>query len=265
MYSGPKADAIAQLVQLCNDINGLGKSYPYSSQHTRWIANVLRLLESIFGHNSRYYLTFSRFTWRFRGTTMVMTYELLGRHPDELMRDRNQIAFLDQLESAHGLLAAAVDELEDAPDLAEVYDGKNTGPEVSSIVKLINVVERKFRKVVHNRPKVETEVQNCFEALLIGADIPYSREKVSFEYSSRSYRPDFTSEQLDLAIEIKLCTTQSREKEIVCEVNDDILAYKTRFGNVLFVIYDLGAIRDIERFAKQFESHESVIVRVIKH
>jgi hypothetical protein len=115
-----------------------------------------------------------------------------------------------------------------------------------SILKAINITERKLRKVVHGTPKSETEVQECFETLLIGADIPYAREKVSFEYSSRAYRPDFTIDQNNLAVEIKLCTTPDREREIVREINDDILAYKTKFANILFVIYDVGAIRDVD-------------------
>jgi hypothetical protein len=99
----------------------------------------------------------------------------------------------------------------------------------------------------------------------VGADIPYIREKVSIPYSSRSYHPDFTLEQLDLVIEIKFCNTKDREKDIVQEMNDDLLAYKTRFGNILFVVYDMGCIRDVDRFAAEFETHENVVVRVVKH
>lgn len=260
-----KDDTLNELVALCSEIHSLGESHPFSSQHTRWVTNVLRVLEQVFGQNSRYYLTFANYTWQFRGSTLVMSYELRNQHPDQVMRNRHQVAYLEQLESAHGLLAAAVDELERAPDLASVYDGKDTAPEASSILKVINITERKLRKVIHEAPTKEKHVQDSFETLLVGADIPYSREKVSFEYSSRSYRPDFTMEQIDLAIEIKFCSTHDREKEIVKEINDDILAYKTRFGNILFVVYDLGAIRDVDRFADAFEKHDNVVVRVVKH
>ena len=104
-----------------------------------------------------------------------------------------------------------------------------------------------------------------FENLLIGADIPYSREVDSIEYSSKTYTPDFSVQKADLAIEVKLCNRSGREKEIIAEINDDILAYKTKYGNIIFVIYDLGLIRDTERFIKNFEEQEGVFIKVVKH
>ena len=56
-----------------------------------------------------------------------------------------------------------------------------------------------------------------------------------------------------------------REKELIAEINDDILAYKTKYRNLIFIIYDLGYIRDVDRFAEAFEASEGVIVRVVKH
>jgi len=95
--------------------------------------------------------------------------------------------------------------------------------------------------------------------------VPFSRETVRIEYSSKTYTPDFTMEQLDLATEIKFCPVAGREKDIIAEINDDILAYRTRYGNLLFVVYDVGQIRDVDRFVASFEQHENVIVRVVKH
>src|SRR5437762_7001178 len=56
-----------------------------------------------------------------------------------------------------------------------------------------------------------------------------------------------------------------REREIIAEINDDVLAYKTKYGNIIFCVYDLGFIRDVERFADAFEGCDGVIVRVVKH
>lgn len=56
-----------------------------------------------------------------------------------------------------------------------------------------------------------------------------------------------------------------REKEIIAEINDDILAYRTKYGNIIFGVYDLGYIRDVDRFAETLEGTEGVIVRVVKH
>ena len=71
--------------------------------------------------------------------------------------------------------------------------------------------------------------------------------------------------KIDLACEIKLCGRQGREKELIEEINDDILAYQTKYGNLIFLIYDCGFIRDIDRFGCAFEQHQNVILRVVKH
>ena len=188
----------------------------------------MRVLEQVFGHRSRYVHGFARFTWRFHGSSVITMDELMSHHPDEVMRQRDRRAFIEQLESAHGLIHAAIDELDRSPSISEVYEGKNTPPEASSILKVINITDRKLRKVIHESPTREKQVQDAFETLLVGADIPYAREKVSFEYSSRSYRPDFTLDHIALTVEIKLCTTQDREREIVREINDDILALQDK-------------------------------------
>ncbi len=66
-------------------------------------------------------------------------------------------------------------------------------------------------------------------------------------------------------MEAKLCKRYGREKEIIGEINDDILAYETKYGNLFFIIYDVGSIRDIEKFTDAFGTHTNVVVRVIKH
>jgi hypothetical protein len=111
----------------------------------------------------------------------------------------------------------------------------------------------------------EKALQDAFENLLIGADIPYSRETKSIEYSSKTYRPDFTVDRADLAIELKVCLDGNREKALPGEINDDILAYAQAYGNLLFVIYDTGNIRDVDRFVANFEAQDNVVVRVVKH
>ncbi len=166
---------------------------------------------------------------------------------EEEIERKNQRAYLAQLETAKGILLAARDELA-RKELSDVYHGKNTGPEASTILKAINLAERKLRKVVRAVPDGETEVQDAFENLLVGADVPYSREAERIEYSSKTYTPDFSLQKSDLAIEIKLCNRKEREKEIIAEINDDILAYKTKYGNLLFVVYDTGFIRDVSPF-----------------
>jgi hypothetical protein len=131
-------------------------------------------------------------------------------------------------------------------------------------LRIVNLLERKWRKAVRTKPETEKEVQDAFETLLVGADIPYLRETDSIVYSSKTYTPDFSFPDLRLAVELKLCNRPGREKEIIAEINDDILAYRQQYPQNLFGVYDLGLIRDIDRFAETFEGHEGVVVRVVK-
>ena len=126
-------------------------------------------------------------------------------------------------------------------------------------------MERKLRKTIREEPASERVVQDAIETLFIAADVEYAKEIDRVEYSSKAYVPDFTLKKIDLAIEVKLCNTAKREKEMIAEINDDILAYKQAFGNLLFVVYDVGQIRDVEKFKRHFEQQDQVIVQVVKH
>jgi len=252
--------ALAKLQELAAQTKMLASKRRFSADHTRWIANTLVILEEVFGRNSRYYLTFAALKWIRTGSFVVEGYP----DPNAAIDREHQKAYQAQLDSANGLLLAAADHLERA-GLTSVYEGKDTAPESSLIVKVLSLAEHKLRKVVRAKPQEERAVQDAFENILVGADIPYSKETERIEYSSKTYTPDFTISKIDLAIELKLCNREGREKEIIAEINDDILAYQTKYGNVLFVVYDCGLIRDTERFINSFENHANVVVRVVKH
>lgn len=132
------------------------------------------------------------------------------------------------------------------------------------MVKILTLVERKLRKVIRATPAKEKEVQDALESLIVGANISFGRETVSIEYSSKTYIPDFVFQSLDLVLEVKLCNRADREKKIIAEINDDILAYGTKYGNQVFVVYDVGHIRDVDRFCSAFEGQDGVLVRVVK-
>jgi hypothetical protein len=133
------------------------------------------------------------------------------------------------------------------------------------VVKILSLVERKLRKANREKPEREKQVQDAFETLLIGAAVGFERETDSIVYSSKTYTPDFSFPALDLVVELKLCNRGDREKQMIAEINDDILAYKTKYGKIIFGVYDLGFIRDVERFGDAFEERDGVIVRVVKH
>jgi len=261
-----KESAVEELNRLIAEIDNLKIVKAFSAEHIRWQQGVIALLEEVFGKDSRYFQSFVSLTWTRQGSIIVGG----PSDPDGSFDPRGAIekvhhkAYLEQLESARGLLLAAQDEL-NRKDLEEVYRGKDTGPEASLILKIINLAEYKLRKTIRIPPTLEKQIQDAYENLLIGADIPCSRETDSIEYSSKTYIPDFSIQKSDLAIEIKLCARKEREKEIIAEINDDILAYKTKYGNMVFIIYDTGFIRDIEKFVKNFEDQEGVVVKVVKH
>jgi REase_DpnII-MboI len=254
--------ALDALDRFCHESEELEGSLPNSSEHIRWFVGTTRFLQEVFGEVSLYFANFKNISWVYRGPMQVHMQEVFIPGATE---DRyNSHAFPEALDTARGLLLAAKDELIQK-GVDEVYKGKDTGPETSLILRIMNLAEMKLRKTLRTKPEREREVQDAFENLLIGADIPYSRETDSIEYSSKTYKPDFTVQKADLAIEIKLCATADHEKDFIAQINDDILAYSTKYGNLFFVVYDCGFIRDTDRFGASFESQGAVSVRVVKH
>ena len=83
-------------------------------------------------------------------------------------------------------------------------------------------------------------------------------------YSSKRYIPDFTFDRIGLAVEVKLCKDKDREKELIGEINDDIIGYSGRYDRSVFVIYDLGCIRDVAKFSGDIENNPNVHVLIIK-
>lgn len=258
MSKWTKELALQEIQRIIQEADHVAPEGPYSAAHVRWDLRTRRFLSDVFGQMSIYHRSFCALPWGKSGSFIVQGWDVQAA-----IDKQHFLAFVQQLETAKGLLQAAWDELNDS-SLEDVYHGKDTPPESSAILRILNLVEHRLRKVIRNPPAKEQEVQDAIENLFVGADISYSREAESVEYSSKTYKPDFTIKQLDLAIEVKLCAREGREKEIIAEINDDILAYQTKFGNILFIVYDVGQIRDRERFASSFEAHENVMVLVVK-
>ena len=256
MKNWTKEKALEVVDSLIAEIPSVKESGRKSAEHMRWVANTQRILQEIFGENSRYFQTFRRFSWRENGQMVFQARDIEGA-----IESRHNEAFINQLEQSKGLLLAAKDQLEQS-EISEVYEGQNTAPEASDLIQIINLGEQKLRKLIRETPKTEKEVQDKYEDLLIANDIKYSREFPAIEYSSKKYIPDFSIEKLSLAIEIKLC--KNGEKPLIAQINDDILAYKTQFKNLIFLIYDLGQIRDVDLFKNSIEQNEDIIVQIIK-
>lgn len=257
-----KEAAIQALANLIRNISLLRKIAPFSAEHTRWVTNSLYLLEDIFGKNSRIYRSFGALEWRYHGPVIAREGEM-----EYTIHQKHTIAYLTDLESARGLLTAAIDQIT-SKGIKNVYEGKDTPKESSEIIKVLSLIDNKLRKVIREIPKQESDVLNALENLFIGAglDKDFAREKESIVYSSKTYYPDFSFKRIDTVVEGKLSNSSKREKEIIHEINDDILAYRTKYSNLIFVIYDLGFIRDQDLFKGSIEqNHPHVVVRIVKH
>ena len=266
MKKWAKKTAVKELELLLKQIGFLEIRKRLSEDHIYWATKTLEFLEEVFGVELRYYLTFSQLSWSQMGTVMVGgPADMEGSFdPQTAIEKKHQKAYVRDLGIAKGILRAALDKLM-VSDIDDVYEGKNTPQESSLIFKTINLAERKLRKMFKIKPSNEKDVQDEYEKLLMANDIPYSREADKIEYSSKTYIPDFTIKKINLAVEIKYCSKEGREKVIIAEINDDILAYKKAFANIFFVVYDSGYIRDIDKFVSSFEENPNVIVKVIKH
>src|SRR6266568_3376884 len=136
-----------------------------------------------------------------------------------------------------------------------------TQKEIEAVTDLITA---HLRASIFEDPKREREVQNVVEVMLRSRGYDYRREIVRIPYSSKTDIPDFTVEVLHLALEVKLCDSSIRVKELIDEINADIPPYQTRYKNVIFVIYDLGFIRDMTEFKGSIENNLNVHVIIIK-
>jgi hypothetical protein len=132
-----------------------------------------------------------------------------------------------------------------------------------SLERLMVHINGNLRPSFHEDPQNEIQVQDALETILRAGNFDFLREKVSIPYSAKVYKPDFTSESLDLALEVKFCNHSQKMKDIIGEMNDDIVAYQTKFTNAMFVVYDMGIIRDVKAFTASFEI-PNVYVLVVK-
>jgi len=133
------------------------------------------------------------------------------------------------------------------------------------LLDIINLIEKNLRRSFRKLPQNEIEVQDHIETILNARDIKFSRDKVSFEYSSKSYKPDFIIEDLESVVEVKFSNSKKDESKIIAEINDDIVAYKTKYKILIFIIYDLGIIIDEYKFKDDITDNHNVYVKVIKH
>ena len=129
---------------------------------------------------------------------------------------------------------------------------------------VVDLILAKLRPSMFKDPDNEDDVQDAMEIMFNARGLDYRREKATIEYSSKQFVPDFTFENLNLAVEAKLCKSDSKEKAIIDEINADIPAYQTKYSRMIFVVYDLGFIRDVDKFKSGIEGNPGVRLLVIK-
>jgi len=133
------------------------------------------------------------------------------------------------------------------------------------LTELEEFLYKNLRKNIINRPEKEKDIQDVIAIMLNSKGINYQREIVRVSYSAKTFIPDFTFEDLNATLEVKFCKTDQKEKELVDEINADILAYSTKYQNLTFLTYDMGIIRDTEQFSNDIEKNSPRIkVLVIK-
>jgi len=137
------------------------------------------------------------------------------------------------------------------------------------IINLKNFFIANLRRATLHDPENEASIQDVIEQLLIGKGlnkgIDYDREVGRVKVSIKEVKPDFIFPKLSLALEIKLSKTKTKSKEIVDEINADIQAYSKEYKQILFVVYDIGTIRDETEFKNDIDNKSNIQVVVVKH
>lgn len=259
-----KEQAITVLQKLISEIDKLKNVRAFSTEHTRWMLNAYEVTEDIFGKGSSIYKTLIGLPWRRTGSFLAQPKSFY-EDPNEAATRVHHKAYLEQLETARGLLQAGIDQIK-FYGIDKVHKSRDTEQESSELMKIINLADNKLRKTIRELPKQEKDIQDKFEDLLTANDIKYLREQERIPYSSKTYQPDFCFPSLNTALDLKLCDDKERVKTIIAEINDDIVAYRTKYSNIVFIVYDTaGNIRDADKFKEDIQNQSGVLVLVVKH
>jgi DpnII restriction endonuclease len=134
---------------------------------------------------------------------------------------------------------------------------------------LRDFIEANLRRAIYTTPHRETDVQNSIETLLVGRGMQkgteYDRETGRVKTSGKESIPDFIFPTLGLCLEVKLVRSAELLKGVIDEVNADIRAYGMNYERQLYVVYDLGVIRDEAEFKRDLEAAAGVSVLIVKH
>jgi hypothetical protein len=135
----------------------------------------------------------------------------------------------------------------------------------SPVEEIKEAIRKGLRKSIGDRKiEKEFEIRDIIDGLLTVAGYDFKKETPEEKFSAKGFRPDLTSKNLSTVIEVKLIDSQGDVSKSVEGLSADIEPYKKRFKNILFVVYDLGFVNDIEEYCKDFKKIDGVDILLIK-
>lgn len=216
--------------------------------------------------NAQSYSGFKQFARKFQQIASLVNSEIdlptvIEVWDAEKLPRRSSTRLLQQQEYFEGTYANLL--------ILKAYLETQLGIVDDEIQVLRDFFQSRLRSAIFEIPENEKEVQDAIERLLIGRGMQkgedYDRESGRVRHSSKEVIPDFTIRKLSCALEVKLTKQTSRLGNIVDEISADILSYTKVYTRVLFLIYDLGQIRDEVEFRHDLENHSQVTIVIVKH
>jgi hypothetical protein len=199
------------------------------------------------------------------GALKVITYidpPAIGGRQHQLNAFDNVFGYFHE----HRFLPDVIEQVERA---IGAYEAMGLDPsllgEARQTIDIVDAVNRSLRPIFKEPPADERAVQDAMETILRPLGIDYHREKERAAVGATTFIPDFTVQDLDLAIEVKLANEKHGEAQIQHELAEDVAGYRTRWKRLLAVVYDCGVIRDPERMRRENEKHFGVTVVIVKH
>lgn len=133
---------------------------------------------------------------------------------------------------------------------------------------IIQDIVKNFRKIVKTDPQKEKDVQDYLEAFLDVKEYCFLREKETTGHKIKSLIPDFTLQELNIALEVKFVDKPEKIKSIIDEMRADISGYSKIWKSIIFLVYDIGGnIRHVDNYVEDLNQDGDITVRciIIKH
>ena len=116
-----------------------------------------------------------------------------------------------------------------------------------------------------HKPKNEPHLQELCDGLLRAHDPKLKREFPFFRWAVVMTKPDWSSSELALLIELKYVRAKKDIRPITKDIAEDIVKYGDNNQRVLFVIYDpKHLILDEESFAASVEKRPTMMLKFIR-